>query len=95
MQLQSFLVPTAWQVRNGGQSRRSSRSFSEEGWLAPVDRPLSAGAVLLIQFGHNDQKAEEPTRYNKRAKAFPQWLMQHVALARTKGAYPKTADQKR
>ena len=88
MQLQSFLDPAAWQVRNHAQSGRSSRSFIDEGWLKPVEQSLSRGDVLLIQFGHNDEKAEDPTRYNEPAHAFPQWLMRYVALARAKGATP-------
>jgi len=88
MQLQSFLDPAAWQVRNHAQSGRSSRSFIEEGWLAPVERSLSRGDVLLIQFGHNDEKAEDPSRYNEPAQAFPQWLMRYVTLARARGATP-------
>lgn len=88
MQLQSFLDPAAWQVRNHAQSGRSSRSFIDEGWLAPVEKSLARGDVLLIQFGHNDEKAEDLTRYNEPAQAFPQWLMRYVALARSKGATP-------
>ena len=88
MQLQSFLNPAAWQVRNHAQSGRSARSFIDEGWLSPVARDLRKGDVLLIQFGHNDEKAEDPTRYNEPVQAFPQWLMRHVALAREKGATP-------
>ena len=88
MQLQSFLDPAAWQVKNHAQSGRSSRSFIDEGWLAPVEKSLSRGDVLLIQFGHNDEKAEDPTRYNEPAQAFPQSLMRYVALARSKGATP-------
>ena len=48
MQLQSFLDPAAWQVKNHAQSGRSSRSFIDEGWLAPVETSLSRGDVLLI-----------------------------------------------
>ncbi|QNN71140.1 GDSL-type esterase/lipase family protein [Thermomonas carbonis] len=88
MQLQSFLDPAAWQVKNHAQSGRSSRSFIDEGWLKPVEASLTRGNVLLIQFGHNDEKAEDPTRYNEPAQAFPQWLMRYVALAREKGATP-------
>ena len=88
MQLQSFLDPAAWQVRNHAQSGRSSRSFIDEGWLKPVEKELARGDVLLIQFGHNDEKAEDPTRYNEPAQAYPQWLMRYVALARSKGATP-------
>ena len=88
MQLQSFLDPAAWQVKNHAQSGRSSRSFIEEGWLAPVEQSLSRGDVLLIQFGHNDEKIEDPTRYNEPLQAFPQWLMRYITLAREKGATP-------
>ncbi|MBP3985750.1 cupin domain-containing protein [Pseudoxanthomonas helianthi] len=88
MQLQSFLDPKAWQVRNHAQSGRSSRSFIEEGWLVPVAKALSRGDVLLIQFGHNDEKVEDSTRYDEPARAFPQWLMRYVELARSKGATP-------
>jgi lysophospholipase L1-like esterase/mannose-6-phosphate isomerase-like protein (cupin superfamily) len=88
MQLQSFLDPAAWQVRNHAQSGRSARSFIDEGWLAPVEKDLARGDVLLVQFGHNDEKAEDPTRYNEPSQAFPQWLMRYVALARAKGATP-------
>ena len=88
MQLQSLLDPAAWHVRNHAQSGRSSRSFMEEGWLKPVEANLHRGDVLLIQFGHNDEKLEDPTRYNDPAHAFPQWLMRYVTLARSKGATP-------
>ena len=88
MQLQSFLDPAAWQVRNHAQSGRSSRSFIEEGWLEPVARELRKDDVLLVQFGHNDEKLEDPARYNEPVEAFPQWLSRYVALARDKGATP-------
>ena len=88
MQLQSFLDSTAWRVRNHAQSGRSSRSFIEEGWLKPVETTLHRGDVLLIQFGHNDEKQEDPTRYNEPGQAFPRWLMRYVALARERGATP-------
>lgn len=86
--LQDYLDPAAWLVRNHAQSGRSARSFIEEGWLAPVERQLDRGDVLLIQFGHNDEKVEDPTRYSEPATAFPGWLMRYVAVARARGATP-------
>lgn len=88
MQLQAWLDPAWWQVRNHAQSGRSARSFIEEGWLAPVEQALQAGDVLLIQFGHNDEKREDPTRYNEPQQAYPQWLQRYITLARSKGATP-------
>jgi lysophospholipase L1-like esterase/quercetin dioxygenase-like cupin family protein len=88
MQLQSFLDPKAWDVRNHAQSGRSARSFIEQGWLDGIAKDLRRGDVLLIQFGHNDAKIEDPARYNEPREAFPFWLMRYVTLAREMGATP-------
>lgn len=88
MALQSFLDPTIWDVRNHAQSGRSARSFIEQGWLDGIAKDLRRGDVLLIQFGHNDEKSEDPARYSEPREAFPAWLMRYVALARERGATP-------
>ena len=46
-------------ARNG----RSTKSFYDEGLWAPVEAALCPGDLLLMQFGHNDEKSEDPTRY--------------------------------
>lgn len=86
--LQEFLDPLQFEVHNHAQSGRSSRSFIEQGWLDGIDTALRAGDVLLIQFGHNDEKIEDPARYNEPLQAFPAWLMRYVSLARERGATP-------
>lgn len=75
-------------VRNRAQSGRSARSFIEQGWIYDVARDLRPGDLLLIQFGHNDAKADDPARYDEPQSAFPFWLMQYVELARRSGATP-------
>ena len=85
--LQTYLDRT-WEVRNHAQSGRSSRSFIDQGWLYGIAKDLRKGDVLLIQFGHNDEKIEDPTRYNEPLQAYPQWLMRYVSLARERGATP-------
>ncbi len=87
-QLQGFLDPKAFVVRNHAQSGRSARSFVAEGWFDGMAKDVRKGDVLLIQFGHNDEKIEDPTRYNEPQRAFPEWLMRYVDLAREKGATP-------
>ncbi|WP_334179231.1 cupin domain-containing protein [Pseudoxanthomonas sp.] len=87
-QLQGFLDEGAYVVRNHAQSGRSSRSFIAEDWFDGMAKEMRTGDVLLIQFGHNDEKIEDPTRYNEPQRAFPAWLMRYVALARDKGATP-------
>lgn len=76
------------EVRNHAQSGRSARSFIQEGWLYAIAREIRAGDVLLIQFGHNDEKREDPTRYDDPLIGFPLWLRQYIDLARAAGARP-------
>jgi lysophospholipase L1-like esterase/quercetin dioxygenase-like cupin family protein len=76
------------EVRNHAQSGRSSRSFIEQGFFGAIMRDLDAGDLLLIQFGHNDEKIDDSTRYNEPVEAFPRWLMHYIALARKRGATP-------
>jgi lysophospholipase L1-like esterase/mannose-6-phosphate isomerase-like protein (cupin superfamily) len=75
-------------VRNRAQNGRSARSFVEQGWLYGVAREIGPGDLLLIQFGHNDEKIDDPARYNDPVAAFPLWLMQYVEMARAVGATP-------
>ena len=75
-------------VHNHAQSGRSSRSFIEQGFLAPLMRELATGDLLLIQFGHNDEKIDDSTRYNEPLEAFPKWLQHYIDLARARQATP-------
>lgn len=85
--LQTYL-DKSWEVRNHAQSGRSARSFIDQGWLNGIAKDLRKDDVLLIQFGHNDEKIEDPARYNEPLQAYPQWLMRYVTLARERGAVP-------
>ena len=86
--LQGFLDPGAFEVRNHAIGGRSSRSFIAEGRLDAIARELRRGDVLLVQFGHNDAKQEDPGRYTEPREEYPRWLMRYVELARTRGATP-------
>ncbi len=86
--LQDWLDPAAWEVRNHAKGGRSARSFIEEGRLDALAADLRRGDVLLIQFGHNDARVEDPRRYDDPEVAYPQALMRYVALARARGATP-------
>lgn len=86
--LQSYLDPAVWDVRNHAKGGRSTRSFIDEKRLNAIAAELQRGDVLLIQFGHNDAKREDPTRYTDPATEYPQYLLRYVQLARDKGATP-------
>lgn len=37
----------------------------DEGRLKAIEEKIGAGDFLFIQFGHNDEKKEDPTRYTE------------------------------
>ena len=86
--LQSYLDPARFEVRNHAKGGRSTRSFIDEGRLDAIGRELRRGDVLLIQFGHNDAKFEDRTRYTDPDSDYPRMLMRYVQVARDHGATP-------
>ncbi|MCR4617502.1 MAG: rhamnogalacturonan acetylesterase [Lachnospiraceae bacterium] len=67
---------------------RSTKSFIDEGRLDLIDKELETGDVLLIEFGHNDEKANDPSRY---AEAFTDYefnIQKMVEVARKHEAFP-------
>ncbi len=51
------------QVENLALSGRSSKSFTSEANYETLKNNIKAGDILLIAFGHNDEKSEDATRY--------------------------------
>ena len=50
-------------VQNHAMNGRSTKSFQTEGrWQAVLDR-ISKGDIVILEFGHNDQKAFDPVRF--------------------------------
>ncbi|MFE2943628.1 rhamnogalacturonan acetylesterase [Streptomyces sp. NPDC059255] len=73
-------------VANHAVNGRSSKSFLDEGRLAPVLEALRPGDLLLVQFGHNDEKADDPTRYTEPWTTYQECLRVYVAGAAAAGA---------
>ncbi len=79
-------VKDGTEVRNHALSGRSSRSFREEGLWAPVEEALAPGDLLMIQFGHNDEKDDE--RHTDPDTTYPENLWRYCEAALRKGAHP-------
>ena len=75
-------------MENHAENGRSTKSFLDEGRLTPIAERIGAGDFLFIQFGHNDEKTEDPVRYADPEKAYPANLEIFVNAARDKGACP-------
>ncbi|WNS44247.1 rhamnogalacturonan acetylesterase [Paenibacillus sp. MMS20-IR301] len=75
-------------VENRAINGRSTRSFLAEGRLADIEQDFHSGDLLLIQFGHNDQKIEDPLRYTDPQTEYRHNLRSFIDSARNLGGYP-------
>jgi pectinesterase len=75
-------------VRNHAMNGRSTKSFIDEGRWEAVLNALRVGDWVFIQFGHNDEKKEDPTRYAAPQDGYRKNLMRFVAETRSRGAHP-------
>ena len=75
------------QVRNHALSGRSSKSFRDEKLFEPVEAEMDAGDLLMIQFGHNDEK-DDAERHTDPDTTFPESLNRYLDAALAKGAQP-------
>lgn len=87
-QVLSLFTAEGVTVHPHGKNGRSTKSFLEEGRFEPVREGLSEGDFLLIQFGHNDEKIQDPTRYTEAFGSYQENLRYFITEARRKGAYP-------
>lgn len=78
----------AFTVEDRAKAGASSKSYIEvENRLAPIAAAIRPGDFLLISFGHNDAKSDEP-RHTDPATTFPEYLTRYVDVARKAGARP-------
>src|SRR4051812_27365328 len=87
MALGQFLVDPAM-VQNHAMNGRSTTSFIAEGRWDKVMTELQSGDFVIIQFGHNDEKKEDPKRYADPAGSFRDNLTRFITDTRAKGATP-------
>ncbi|MDR1569540.1 MAG: rhamnogalacturonan acetylesterase [Oscillospiraceae bacterium] len=81
------LLPDSIRVVNGAKSGRSSKSFRDEGLFDPICREIRARDLLLIQFGHNDEK-DDAARHTDPDDTFPESLSLYMDAAESAGATP-------
>jgi len=75
-------------VENHAMNGRSSKSFIAEGRWQKVFDQLQEGDFVFIQFGHNDQKTNNPNLYTNPTTTFRANLEKYVTESRSKGAVP-------
>lgn len=75
-------------VINKAVNGRSTRSFINEKRWDSIYNKLKKGDYVFIEFGHNDQKIEDSTRYTNPHTAYRYNLIRFVKESREKGAIP-------
>lgn len=86
--LQDFFAPACATVFDKALSGRSSKSFWDEGAWAPIKSDLRAGDYVIIQFGHNDEKSDDATRYTEPFTTYQDYLSKYIDDTLAKGATP-------
>jgi|YelNatPaOPRAMG01_1025707.scaffolds.fasta_scaffold01497_6 lysophospholipase L1-like esterase len=75
-------------IENFARNGRSTKSFINEGIWKTVLNKLEPGDYLFIQFGHNDEKVKDTSRYAPPFTSYKNNLIKFVKEAREKGALP-------
>lgn len=75
-------------IDNHAVNGRSSKSFIDEGRWEKVREQIRPGDYVIIQFGHNDEKAKSPDRYTVPGSTFDANLKKFVNETREKGGTP-------
>lgn len=75
-------------VENKAVNGRSTKSFINEKRWDSICKKLKKGDYVLIEFGHNDEKIEDSTRYTNSHTAYRYNLIRFVNETRAKGATP-------
>ncbi|MFJ4789864.1 rhamnogalacturonan acetylesterase [Streptomyces sp. NPDC088794] len=78
-------------VANHAVNGRSSKSFVDEGRLDAILSVMRSEDLLIVQFAHNDEKSDDPSRYTEPWSTYQDYLRLYVEGARAKGARPVLA----
>ena len=80
-------VTNEYKVINLAKNGRSTKSFIDEGLFDPCKKKLKKGDIVIIQFGHNDEK-EDVERHTDPFTSYQDNLNYFIDVALKKGATP-------
>lgn len=86
--LASFIDTTRLVVDNHAKNGRSTKSFIHEGLWASVEKKITPGDYVFIQFGHNDEKKDKPNVYARAETLYKANLKRMIDDTRAKGGIP-------
>jgi lysophospholipase L1-like esterase len=75
-------------VSNRATGGRSTKSFLAEKRWEPIMENIKKGDYVMIQFGHNDQKADKAKIYAPYNTIYKELLEKYIDDTKSKDAYP-------
>lgn len=84
----SKLFTDAIEIQNHAVNGRSTKSFRSLGHWKTVQSRLKSGDYVFIQFGHNDQKESDTTRYAAAQTDYRKNIIRYIEETKAKGANP-------
>lgn len=84
---QAYLLENV-RLDNRAINGKSTKSFIKEGHLGAIAKSIKPGDYLFIQFGHNDQKIDDPDRGTQPYEDYQENLLKYVQVARSVNANP-------
>lgn len=85
--LQPFFNPAEVIIENHAVNGRSTKSFVTLGHWQKVEESMRKGDYVFIEFGHNDTKESDTTRFTT-PEQYGKNLMRYIEIVRSKGAIP-------
>lgn len=85
--LQAFTAPGV-EIVDRAWPGASSKSYAEDGALDAIVRDIRPGDWMMISFGHNDQKLEDPNRGTEPYGEYQRYLRRYIEAARRHEAGP-------
>jgi DNA sulfur modification protein DndE len=85
MVLQDYFESESVIVQNHAMNGRSTKSFISEGRWTKVLKDMKPGDWVFIQFGHNDSKVKDTTRYAAAHTDYRKNLIRFIKETRAKG----------
>lgn len=83
-----FFLSHGVSVSNHAKNGRSTKSFRDEGRWTKLLTELQPGDVVVISFGHNDQKQHDSARFASPDGAYRENLIRFAKDVRSKGGTP-------
>ena len=87
-QVFNLYLQEGFDVRDYAVNGRSTKSFIDEGRLERIEHEICEGDFLFIQFGHNDEKEQDPERFAAPFGDYQNNLRAFIEVARSHKAQP-------